>query len=275
MTGGRVTTREQRLVFGEVARSYDDVRAGYPAEIGERIFAYTEDQVPVVEIGAGTGKATAMLVAAGAAVTCVEPDPAMAGLLRARFRASSGGRVDVHLCGFEEWPPPPGGVPLICSAQAFHWVDAATRWRRVHDALAPGGTLALFGHEYGFADSGLEDQINIVYERMAPELRDDPSQRPATPEENWFHTEMVGSGLFEDVTSVRVESVVPYPTGRYLALLATFSNHRMLPTERRARLHDGIGAVVDRAGGVVEVHLKTLLTMGRRARRRTNVGPGC
>jgi SAM-dependent methyltransferase len=273
-----VTTREQRLVFGEVARSYDDVRAGYPAEIGERIFAYTGGLVPVVEIGAGTGKATAMLVAAGAPVTCLEPDPAMAEVLRARFGTSSPGfpgRIDVRLCGFEEWTPPAGGVPLICSAQAFHWVDPATRWRRAHDALTPDGTLALFGHGYNFADGTLEDQINIVYDRIAPELRDDPSQRPAAAEDNWYHTEMADSGLFEEVTSAWIESVVPYPTSRYLALLATFSNHRMLPAERRERLHAGIGAVVDRAGGVVEIHLKTLLTMGRRARRRTNVGPGC
>jgi SAM-dependent methyltransferase len=266
-----MTGREQRLVFGEVARSYDDVRAGYPAAIGERIFAYTGGPVPVVEVGAGTGKATAMLIAAGATVTCVEPDPAMAEVLRARFD----GRIEVCLSGFEEWSPPAGGVPLICSAQAFHWVDEATRWRRAHDALAPGGTLALFGHGYGFADDALEDKINIVYDQVAPELRDDPTRRVLVPEDEWYHVDMAGSGLFEEVTSTWVESVVPYPTSRYLALLATFSNHRMLPTERRERLHDGIGTVVDRAGGVVDIHLKTLLTMGRRARRRTNVGPGC
>jgi SAM-dependent methyltransferase len=268
-----VTTREQRLVFGEVARSYDDVRAGYPAGIGERIFAYTKGLVPVVEIGAGTGKATAMLIAAGAAaVTCVEPDPAMAEVLRARF----GGQIEVCLCGFEQWSPPAGGVPLICSAQAFHWVDEATRWWRAHDALAPGGTLALFGHGYGFSDSTLEDKINIVYDQIAPELRDDPAApRVLVPEDEWYHVDMAGSGLFEEITSTWVEAVIPYPTSRYLALLTTFSNHRMLPAERRELLHDGIGTVIDRAGGVVDVHLKTLLTTGRRARRRTNVGPGC
>ena len=167
-------------------------------------------------------------------------------------------------------------MPLICSAQAFHWVDEATRWQCAHDALAPGGTLALFGHGYGFADSTLEDKINIMYEQIAPELRDDPAApQVLVPDDEWYHVDMAGSGLFEEVTSTWVESVVPYPTSRYLALLATFSNHRMLPTERRERLHDGIGTVVDRAGGVVDIHLKTLLTMGRRARRRTNVGPGC
>jgi hypothetical protein len=36
----------------------------------------------------------------------------------------------------------------------------------------------------------------------------------------------------------------------------------MLAAGRRGRLHDGIGAVVDRADGVVAVQLASLLTPG-------------
>jgi SAM-dependent methyltransferase len=267
-----MTAREQRLVFGEVAGAYDDVRAGYAADIGERIFAYVGGRSPVVEVGAGTGKATGMLLAAGVAVTCIEPDPQMAAVLRARF----GDRVDLVDCGFEDWVPPPGGVPLICSAQAFHWICAELRWRRAHDALTDGGTLALFGHGYGFVDAGLRQEINTVYGRVAPELLNPDDDVATAPEEHWFHVEMVGSGLFTEITSTLISSVVPYPTARYLTLLATFSNHRMLPAGRRERLHAGIAEVVDRRAGVVEVRLDTLLTLGRRAGcRRTNVGPDC
>ncbi|MDT5038842.1 MAG: hypothetical protein QOE03_4027 [Micromonosporaceae bacterium] len=267
-----MTAREQRLVFGEVAGAYDDVRAGYAAHVGERIFTYVGGRVPVVEVGAGTGKATGMLLAAGAAVTCIEPDRRMAAVLRARF----GDRVDLIDCGFEDWVPPPGGVPLICSAQAFHWVRPERRWRLAHDALTGGGTLALFGHGYGFVDAELEREINAVYGRVAPELLNPADGVELAPEQHWFHVEMAGSGLFTDIASTLIESVVPYPTARYLTLLGTFSNHRMLPAARRERLHAGIAEVVDRRGAVVEVRLGTLLTMGRRTGcRRTNVGPDC
>jgi SAM-dependent methyltransferase len=256
-----VTAREQRLVFGEVAQAYDDVRAGYPAAIGERIFGYAGARSPVLEVGAGTGKATAMLLAAGVPVTCVEPDPDMAAVLRARF----GDRVRVELCGFEDWSPPAGGVPLICSAQAFHWVDPRVRWQRAYDALAPGGTLALFGHAYEVADADLERDLRVVHERIAPGLLPDPAQRPGTPQEDLFHVEMTGCVLFTDVTSTLVDSVVAYPRDRYLMLLDTYSAYRMLDAERRARLREAVGGVVDRHGGMVEVRLGTGLTMGRRA----------
>lgn len=62
-------------VFGEVADAYDEVRPGYPDELGAAILAYDGPVTSVVEIGAGTGKGTAVLVGLGGRVTCVEPDP--------------------------------------------------------------------------------------------------------------------------------------------------------------------------------------------------------
>ncbi|MCW2638909.1 MAG: hypothetical protein JWP76_1215 [Dactylosporangium sp.] len=99
---------------------------------------------------------------------------------------------------------------------------------------------------------------------MAPELLPDPADVPDTPEAARAHREMAGSGLFTEVGSTLVESVVEFQTARYRMLLNTFSIHRMLPAQRRARLHDAIGEVVDRHGGVVSVRLDTVLTMGRR-----------
>jgi SAM-dependent methyltransferase len=246
-------------VFGEVAAAYDDVRAGYPASITDKIFRYAGGPCPVVEAGAGTGKATALFVAAGVPVTCVEPDPAMAAILSARF----GGRVELFAGGFEDWPPPAGGVPLIGAALAFHWVDPARRWRLVYDALAPAGVLALFGHSYGFADPDLERRLDEEYHRHAPHLYDAGPHGLPPPGEYWFHREMTGSGRFDDVTSELLQCTADYPTDRYRRLLETFSDHRMLPDDARGRLHDALGAVIDRDGGVLTVRLDTILTMGR------------
>jgi SAM-dependent methyltransferase len=255
--------REQRLVFGEVAESYDDVRAGYAPELADAVLRYAGQPSRLVEVGAGTGKATAAFVGHGAPITCIEPDPAMAGVLRARFRDADP-PVEVVECQFEDWPPPPSGVPLVYCAQAWHWVDPARRWDLAYEALAPGGTVALFGHQYAFVDAPLEAAINEVYARVAPELLDDHSSVMPRAEDHWLHTEICASGRFVEITSMMFHRVVPYPTPRYLTLLGTFSNHRMLPEEQRARLHGGIAKVVDRHGGVVRTALDTVLTMGRR-----------
>src|SRR2546430_602683 len=51
--------RRQGLVFGEVADEYDDVRPGYPAVLARAVVEYARDPAWFVEVGAGTGKATA------------------------------------------------------------------------------------------------------------------------------------------------------------------------------------------------------------------------
>ena len=252
--------REQRLVFGEVADEYDDVRAGYRDELVDAVFDYL-GRVPerIVEVGAGTGKGTTAFAVRGVPMTCVEPDPAMAAVLQGRFP-----EVEVATCRFEDWVPPAGGVPLVICAQAWHWVEEATRLGLAHAALVPDGVLALFGHQYGFVDAELEASINEAYARHAPELLDQPKQ-PPDPQAHWLALELAGSPLFVDVRAVAFDTIVPYPTQRYLRLLNTFSSQRMLPAARRAELFAGIAAAVDAHGGVVEAQLDTALVCGRRA----------
>jgi hypothetical protein len=261
-----VAAREQALVFGEVAGEYDDVRAGYPPELVETVLSYTGTVDALVDVAAGTGKATAAFLGTGLPITCVEPDPAMASVLRQRFAGPIGaGQVRVRLSRFEDWVPPAGGVRLLCCAQAWHWVDPGRRWELAHAALSEGGTLALFGHEYAFVDTVLEEALRDRYAVLAPELLDDPASRPTRPEDQPMYREMVASGRFVDLMATEFDWVLSYPTARYLTLLGTFSNHRMLPVERRTALQDGLAGVIDAHGGVVETQLKTGLALGRRA----------
>ncbi|KAB1912896.1 class I SAM-dependent methyltransferase [Micromonospora sp. AMSO31t] len=135
-------------LFGEVAGAYHEARPGYPAEIVAAIRAYHGGTPELLaEVGAGTGLATATLLGLGAPTVCVEPDPRMAAVLAARFP-----QVDVVTAAFEEWTPPGAGVSALACAMAWHWLDPASRNRRAHGALRPGGTLAVFGHRYDYVD---------------------------------------------------------------------------------------------------------------------------
>jgi SAM-dependent methyltransferase len=248
--------REQRLVFGEVADEYDDVRAGYPTALVDTIFDYC-GVVPdvMVEIGAGTGKATVAFAARVPSVTCVEPDPSMAMVLRRRL----GSAVEVDVCRFEDWRAPQGGVPLLACAQAWHWMDPDRRLSLAYQALAPGGVLALFGHAYSFVDPDLRADVDDAYHRLAPELSEAGVRPvPTTAEPN-------DSPLFTDFRTATFTTTVRYPTARYVRLLSTFSNHRMLAPQRRAALHAAIARPIDARGGALDVRLDTELILARRA----------
>jgi SAM-dependent methyltransferase len=252
------STREQGRVFGEVAEAYDDVRLGYPAEITEWITAYAgRTPASVVESGAGTGKGTLALRALGVPISCVEPDPAMAAVLARRFADDE--LVAVTVSRFEDWTPPAGGVELLASAQAWHWVDRRQRTELAARALAAGGVIALFGHEHGFDDETAE-AVDAVYLRIAPEIA-----HGGVRHADVFHPdELRDSPLFSDVREERTTFVVPFSTERYLALLSTFSNHRMLPEALRAELHAALAAFIDERGGVLEQRVTTTMVLARR-----------
>lgn len=148
-------------LFGTVADLYGTARPGYPPEIADSIVSYHgRTPASVVEIGSGTGKGTTVLARIGAPLTCVEPDTRMAAVLDARF-------PDAAICNgtFEQWSPPPGGCDVLARAMAWHWLDPGSRNARAHQALAPGGTLAVFGHRYDYADPAQATAIQTALKK--------------------------------------------------------------------------------------------------------------
>ena len=89
-------------VFGQVADVYDRVRPEYPTQLVDDVLGYADGApAPALEIGAGTGKATAAFAARSLPVTALEPDPAMAAVLRRQVAG-----VTVVVSSFEEYEPP-------------------------------------------------------------------------------------------------------------------------------------------------------------------------
>ena len=73
--------REQRFVFGEVADLYDRARPGYPEQLVEDVLRFRGLPAPrVLEVGAGTGKATVVFAARGLEIVALEPTPEMAAV---------------------------------------------------------------------------------------------------------------------------------------------------------------------------------------------------
>lgn len=77
--------------FGAAAANYDRYRPRYPEQLVDDVVAMVPGR-RVLEVGAGTGIATAAFAARGVSMTCVEPDPEMAAVLSAKLAGVS----DLH-----------------------------------------------------------------------------------------------------------------------------------------------------------------------------------
>lgn len=122
--------------FGPAAVAYAEHRPDY----AQAAVGWALELAPglrVLDLGAGTGKLTAALVALGADVTAVEPDPGMLAELR---RALPDVRALVGSA--EAIPLSDGAVDAVVAGNAMHWFDMAVAGPEVSRVLAPGGVLA-------------------------------------------------------------------------------------------------------------------------------------
>ena len=119
--------------FGAAAQEYDRSRPTYPVEAVRA--ALPAGARRVLDLGAGTGKLTGVLLDLGLDVVAVEPDAGMRALLPGRAEALAGSAEDL--------PLPDGSVDAVLAGQAFHWFDRDRALPEMARVLRPGGTVGL------------------------------------------------------------------------------------------------------------------------------------
>ena len=126
--------------FSAGSGAYARGRPSYPAEAVEFLAAELGlgPGKKVLDLAAGTGKFTALLVPTGAEVVAVEPVKQMGDELRASVSG-----VEVLEGTAEDIPQPDDSLDAVTVAQAFHWFDHDKALAEIARVLRPGGGLAL------------------------------------------------------------------------------------------------------------------------------------
>lgn len=127
---------ERRLSFGRSVARYETARPGYPAEA----VPWLTGQKParVLELGAGTGKLTRALLAAGHSVIATDADPVML----ARLHDGLPG-VPAVAATAERIPLPSRSVDVVVAAQSLHWFDLDRALPEIARVLRPAGVLSM------------------------------------------------------------------------------------------------------------------------------------
>lgn len=233
-----------RTMFDRDADLYDRARPGYPPELFVDLadLAGLGPGSSVLEIGPGTGQATAGLVALGSHVVALELGPALATVLERKLSEDA---VDVLVGAFEDWQQRPDPFDAVVAFTAWHWLDPRVRTTKAAAALRVGGSLATITttHVAGGTDSFFA-RVQDCYVRWDPatEVGLILSTAESLPPEL---DEVDDSPLFEAAVRRRYQQEITYSTGRYLDVLATYSGHRALQAGRRRALLACIEDVLD------------------------------
>ncbi|WP_420111583.1 class I SAM-dependent methyltransferase [Pseudactinotalea sp.] len=237
--------------FEQHAASYDEARPPYPPELWQRIaeLGGLRPGLRAVDLGAGSGQATRVLLAAGLDVTAVEPGEQLAVQIRTRYPAA---QVLESTAEAAELGQAVFDVAVV--ATAIHWMDLDVLLPRLHRALAPGGLLLVFRNVYGDETAEVTSFRARVAEIVA--RRHAPSRRGL---EVGASTEdaLTRGGLFETISHDDFSWEIDLDEHQIRLLFGTFSDWSAAEVEEAAL------AVRDLGGSVTEHYRSWLIALRR------------
>jgi ubiquinone/menaquinone biosynthesis C-methylase UbiE len=137
----RASRAQRASSFARVAHEYDRGRPSYPREAIEWLLG--SDPLDVLDLGAGTGKLTGALLAAGHRVLAVEPLAEMRAILTSTLPTA------LVLSGTAEaLPLADASVDAVTVGSAFHWFDERLARAQIARVLRPPGVLGLLGNAF-------------------------------------------------------------------------------------------------------------------------------
>jgi SAM-dependent methyltransferase len=257
-------------MFDQEVDAYERARPSYPEALFDDLIAYVSagglsGPFEVVEVGPGTGKATASLLARGMRVTAIEHGAEMSAFLRRKFEDDA--RLQVANARFEDAQLTEGAFDAVVSATAFHWIEPEVRLVKSHSLLRAGGAIAIIETNQisSEVDRGFFDRCLPIYQRYRPDERNHslPVGEDLVPD---IFGEIEASALFDDVRLYRYRWDQTYPTAAYADLVRSYRRTQQHPREEREALIADLCELIDAEfDGYVVRPLVMTLVAGRKA----------
>lgn len=230
--------------FDESPETYDRARPSYPEPLWDEVFRRLPSQPRLLEIGPGTGKATAALLARGASVVGCEPGANLAAFLRHKFANHP---LEVRHTPFEAASLPDARFDGVVAATSFHWVEPSARTEKAPRLLRPGGLLAIVGTNQveSKVDRGYFAASQSIYRTHFP---NDPADPPTTPGRDVLppeFEELATNPLLEQPELFRYDWDQRYSTAEYLDLVRSYSNTAQMAPPARQSFLDDLAAFID------------------------------
>jgi hypothetical protein len=219
-------------------------------------------------------------------VTALEPGDQLIGIAQENLKDA--GDVEFVNGRLEDVRLPRGGYEAVFSASAIHWVDPDLGWRKIAEALAPDGTLALIQY-FGLQEQrSVDDQEALlwalrrhagevaatwpIYRDLDCTIAGVRARRGNVADAwGWLGSYDIGrdyaAGLFEELQLATVPTLVEHTAGELNALLGTMSFWARLSPGQREALANENHALHERLGRPIRASTVAVLVTARRSAR--------
>ena len=195
----------------------------------------------VLDLGAGTGKLTRLLVSRFSRVICVEPDEAMRDLVSRTCPSA-----DVLAGRAEDIPLAEASVDAVFVAEAFHGFDNERALREIARVLKPRGPLVLMWNlPAGPTAPSIAAVEQLLIDRAPPGVGHDPvdlnTRRYASGE--WRVP--FGASPFEELQEARFPNTQTIDRDGLVAFFESMGWFGELPASERLPLLEEVRSLLD------------------------------
>jgi SAM-dependent methyltransferase len=225
--------------FGAIAERYDRFRPGPPPDAVDWLLADTTGErldAPidaVVDLGAGTGALSRLLVGRAGHVYAVEPDERMAAVLADRVP-----EVEVRSGQAESLPLPDASVDAVLGSSMWHWVDEARAAAEVARVLRPGGTFGLLWSGPDRSHEWVADLLAQANPRRARAETAETAETAADARRRRHEVHLPPDAPFAPPETRLLRWTMTVTLDELAGLAGTFSVVIRLPESERAGLQD-------------------------------------
>lgn len=235
--------KEESLGFDAAADIYDLYRPSYPQEIIDEIIltSQVDNSSSLLEIGAGSGKATELFLPLNCHITCVEPgeDLALMGLIKHNIE----GNITYKIGRFEDIDKFDRTYDLVFSAQAFHWIERPLGYDKIEKLLNKDGHLALLWNMY----VNTEDAQHIALSKLCREYKvmyfHDQSELESL-KSSWVN-ELIDCGHFHAPMVIEVPWTEEQSLDNYMNFLKTCSGYLSLSKEDKSLFDKDVKSIFE------------------------------
>lgn len=242
--------------FDKSAFVYDKYRPSYPKEIINDIITISgiKDNAKILEVGAGSGKATELFVARGYHLTCIEQGENLAQRGIERFKET--GKVEYIISRFEEVDEFSEQFDLAICAQAFHWIQKPVGYEKLAKALKPNSYCALFWNKYMNDGSELSSELSRVckeYGVLYMLEHDELIERSKVDID-----EIENSGYFKNTRFIELPWKVEQSCEEFINFLSTGNGYIGMEEGLRLELGNKLKKIFDKADGKITRHFNCI-----------------
>lgn len=240
--------------FEQHAATYAQARPPYPPELWARLrdLGLLDPGLRAIDLGAGTGQATGPMLAAGLAVTAIEPGTRLAEALQTAHPEAT-----VIIGPAEDLDLPASSFDIAVAATSIHWMDLNVLIPKVRRLLTPTGRLLVWRNVFGDPE-----QTNTPFRDTVAEIvatRSTPPRPGPDPEDpHTTSAALTRTGLFAVQEQHTYHWSLDLDEHSVRRLFTTFSDWTPDEVDQAAR------AVRDLGGQVTEHYHSWLIILSPR-----------